>query len=60
MAEFQMVLKERERMCDSFRNCMHCPLGKVQAEFESCNHWTIENPEETEKSLCSGLRNILL
>lgn len=49
MAKFQLVLKERRRMCDSFRKCNDCPLGKAQPEIGSCKHWTVENPEETEK-----------
>lgn len=49
MAEFQMIIKERRRMCDSFHKCMDCPLGKAQPDTGSCKHWTVENPEEAER-----------
>ena len=49
MADFQMVLAERERMCDSFLGCMRCPLAKAQKEFVSCKNWTVENPAEAER-----------
>ena len=49
MAEFQTVLKERERMCDSFLGCMRCPLSKGQIGNMACRDRTFNNPEEAEK-----------
>ena len=49
MAEFQTVLKERERMCNCFDFCVHCPLRKVQTRSVLCRDWTFCNPAEAEK-----------
>lgn len=50
MAEFQMVIKERKRMCSCFTTCVHCPLGKAHGgSVPSCRDWTFNNPEEAER-----------
>lgn len=49
MADFQLVLKERERMCDSFLGCMRCPLAKGQIEIAGCRERTFANPAEAER-----------
>ena len=49
MAEFTAVVKERNRMCDSFDICSDCPLGKIQVPFELCRDWINKNPEKAEK-----------
>ena len=49
MAEFQTVMKERERMCNCFDACVHCPLRKVQEKSVLCRDWTFSNPAEAEQ-----------
>lgn len=49
MAEFQTVIKERERMCNCFDFCVHCPLRKVQKRSVLCRDWTFRNPAEAEQ-----------
>jgi hypothetical protein len=49
MAEFQTVIKERERMCNSFLGCMRCPLAKWQLGIAGCRDRTFDNPAEAER-----------
>lgn len=48
MAEFQKVVKEKERMCDKYV-CALCPLGKYhRLSSEHCSRWVIANPKQAE------------
>lgn len=49
MAEFQKVIKERNRMCDSFDKCCSCPLNNIQGASVVCEPWIMRNPEDTER-----------
>lgn len=48
MADFQLVIKERQRMCKSFTSCDICPLGMEQKPCEGCRTWMIDHPGMTE------------
>lgn len=45
MAEFQKVVKEKERMCDKYL-CASCPLGKTNNKY--CSGWIVANPKQAE------------
>lgn len=51
MAEFQTVIKERERMCHAHGNsCEGCPISRIRRNSETlCTLFMIKNPEEAEK-----------
>lgn len=48
MAEFQKVLKEKERICDRYV-CDLCPLGKShKLQSEYCSRWVVAYPKQAE------------
>lgn len=47
MAEFVEVIKQKERMCDSFSECIKCPLAKNN--IRDCVAFEFHNAEEAEK-----------
>lgn len=51
MAEFQTVIKERERMCKAHGNsCEGCPISRINRKSEAlCTLFMIKNPEEAEE-----------
>ena len=50
MAEFVKVIKERERMCDSFDGCHDgCPIYKSSGTGSLCVNWMSQYPDEAER-----------
>lgn len=51
MAEFQTIIKERERMCNAHGNtCDGCPLSRIRRKSEIiCTLFMIKDPEEAEE-----------
>ena len=47
MAEFQMVIRERNRMCKA-NKCVGCPLF-VAIGNDFCDNWPYKHPLEAEK-----------
>ena len=47
MAEFQKVMQERQRMCNSYRSCCQCRINAVLNDI--CTVWITKNPEEAER-----------
>ena len=47
MAEFQKVMQERQRMCNSYRSCSQCRINAVLNDI--CTVWITKNPEEAER-----------
>ena len=44
MAEFQEVLKQKERMCSSYLKCDLCPM-----ELLCCDDWFYKSPQQAEE-----------
>ena len=53
MAEFQKIIKERERMCNAHGiRCEGCPLSRIRRKSETiCTLFMIKDPEEAEEIL---------
>lgn len=49
MAEFQKVVKEYRRMCNSYLSCDNCPLYVNAQSARTCKHDVFLNPEEAER-----------
>ena len=49
MAEFVKVVTEHKRMCENFKMCGKCPLGKEHGLGTQCRMWVVDHPEETEQ-----------
>lgn len=51
MAEFQTIIKERERMCNAHGNkCDGCPLSRIRRKSETlCVLFMIRDPKEAEE-----------
>ena len=51
MAEFQKVVKERNRMCEQYNSCTHCPLKELQTMSSNamCRALAFQYPEEAER-----------
>ena len=50
MAEFQTIIKERERMCNAHgSSCDGCPLSRIHRKSETiCTLFMIRDPKEAE------------
>ena len=51
MAEFQTIIKERERMCNAHgSSCDGCPLSRIRRKSETlCTLFLIRNPAKAEE-----------
>lgn len=50
MAEFIEVMNQKKRMCDRFKNCEKCPIGKLSGELHlSCEYAFYNIPKEVER-----------
>ena len=51
MAEFQTIIKERERMCNAHgSSCDGCPLSPIHRKSETiCTLFIIKDPKEAEE-----------
>lgn len=50
MAEFEELVKNQIRMCESHTLCVSCPLGYKRFEYHlSCHKLIRKHPEEIEK-----------
>lgn len=49
MVEFAKIVNEHKRMCESFKMCGKCPLGKEHGLVTQCRDWTFNNPAEAEE-----------
>lgn len=50
MAEFQEVIKQRQRMCRSQEICLKCPIYTNQHDKEiDCKEFLFSNPDSVEK-----------
>ena len=47
MAEFQKVMRERQRMCSSYSTCCQCNISAFLNDI--CAVWIMKNPEEAER-----------
>ncbi len=47
MAEFVKVMKERQRMCNSYRICCQCRINAIRNDV--CVEWIARNPKEAER-----------
>ena len=47
MAEFQAVIRERQRMCSSYNTCRQCYINDLLTD--TCAAWIMKNPEATER-----------
>lgn len=47
MAEFQKVMEERQRMCDSYKSCSQCRINTFRDDI--CSVWITKNPKEAEQ-----------
>lgn len=46
MAEFQKVMEERQRMCNSYESCCQCRIHSVN---DICQVWISKKPKEAEQ-----------
>lgn len=47
MAEFVKVMKERQRMCNSYGTCCQCRINAIRNDI--CGVWIARNPKEAEQ-----------
>lgn len=47
MAEFQKVMEERQRMCNSYESCCQCRINAIRNDI--CQVWISKNPKEAEQ-----------
>lgn len=47
MAEFQKVMEERQRMCNSYTICRQCRIDAIRNDV--CDVWIARNPKEAEQ-----------
>ena len=47
MAEFQKVMQERQRMCNSYISCWQCHINAIRNDI--CQVWISKNPKEAEQ-----------
>lgn len=49
MAEFQTVMKEKERMCNNYKLCYYCPLCKLSISYMlECEQLIVYHYDEVE------------
>ena len=47
MAEFQKVIEEGQRMCNSYGTCCQCRINAIRNDI--CQVWILKNPKEAER-----------
>ena len=51
MDEFQMVVSEYKRMCESYKNCDFCPMPIFGCDKDACRRYVFKCPEESKNTI---------